>query len=109
MQQSPRPEHDCEWFEIDPSSRCIDTSVNELSFTSSGVEKPVQDFCCVCGGGSRIDECYDYPDWIDSHPLERFGCSLYRENNDCFNSGSDYINLGHSANSACCVCGKNIY
>ena len=106
MQQSPRPQYDCEWFQVNPSKRCNDVSVHEFTLTSSGDKMRVQDFCCACNGGSKKDKCYDYPDWIDSHPLKRFNCSSNKEYQECFNSGNNYINIGHNANSACCVCGK---
>ena len=103
---SPRPEHDCEWFELHPESHCNNPSINESILTSAGISTPVKDFCCVCNGGSKIDNCYDYPGWIDSHPTEPYSCLSYEENKECFKSGNEYINFGHSANSACCACGK---
>ena len=106
MPRVPRPEHDCEWFEENPKLRCNDTTVNETIMTSSGHKKQARDFCCACGRGSKINECQDYPDWKDSHPTEPYECKLYTEKEECFNSGNDYINFGHSANTACCACGK---
>jgi len=43
--------------------------------------------------------------WYDSHPTASFTCEDYKEHETCHVDGKKYVNFGHNANSACCICG----
>merc|ERR1711920_143555 len=61
------------------------------------------DACCLCGGGHAVySTCKDLPGWKDN---AGDACSWYSAGEHCGLHGHKYENEGHTANTACCVCG----
>ena len=102
----PWPDRDCDWFQMDAETRCIEFGADTFYKFNDETIMTALDVCCSCGGGTS--DCSDFPGWIDSHSHQPFTCLDFDRNEECSNTGSMYSNLGHDANSACCVCGKYI-
>ena len=48
--------------------------------------------------------CTNVPNWHDSDGIT-YGCAWYAEGTNCVEYGDSYENMGHTASTACCVCG----
>jgi len=115
----PWPKYNCDWFSMNPDQCTSDDHVNSVLLKLNGVEFYPRDVCCACrlidsSSSSNLsmasDEalCNDYPGWYDSHPAASFSCKDYKEHEACHVDGGKYVNFGHNANSACCICGGGI-
>lgn len=108
----------CKWYSV--NNRCTlygNESPNPFTNTTAN------EACCICGGGSTgnninlatpsrspstslspTELCVDVPGWEDSAGDT---CVYYddnQENGACEAYGDCCINMGHTANSACCAC-----
>lgn len=109
--------YNCQWYEttLDACRNHGDSFRNTYTANEA---------CCACGGGSTALEstpspspspslsssslstiCTDVPYWYDSGG-PNYNCAWYAESgSNCQVHGSSFENFGHTASTACCVCG----
>ena len=106
----PWPIRDCEWFAKD-TNRCElygeDTMYEIFLDDYESTKRTANNVCCVCGGGTS--NCIDFPEWHDSHQINKYTCADYDQEEECILYGAAYFNYGHTASTACCVCGKFLF
>ncbi len=104
---------------MNPDQFTSDDHINSVLLKLNGVAFHPRDVCCACrlvdsfsssNSSMASDEalCNDYPGWYDSRPTASFTCEDYKEHETCLVDGKKYVNFGHNANSACCICGGAI-
>ena len=98
----------------DTEDVCLVERTTAITTRFYDIEVSVIDEGCVSATTCRIavipdghyetcDGCFDVPGWFDS---AGDGCDWYeRIDTRCEDYGDGFFNMGHIANTACCVCG----